>query len=64
LYSPQSIALAFAAGTVATHLLPQAIAADTMMTAQILHVPDLSGDALGNGVGPVSVRRHSSWPTA
>ena len=42
-----SIALAFAAGTAATHLLPQARAADTMMTAQILHVPDLSGDALG-----------------
>jgi len=42
-----SIALAFVAGTAATHLLPQARAADTMMTAQILHVPDLSGDALG-----------------
>ena len=42
-----SIALAFAAGTAATHLLPQARAADTMMTAQVLHVPDLSGDALG-----------------
>src|ERR1051325_4444006 len=43
-----SIALAFAAGCGATRLLPQAaIAADTMMTAQVLHVPDLSGDALG-----------------
>ena len=41
-----SIALAFAAGYGA-RLLPQAVAADTMMTAQVLHVPDLSGDALG-----------------
>ena len=41
-----SIALAFAAGYGA-RLLPPAVAADTMMTAQVLHVPDLSGDALG-----------------
>jgi len=47
-----SIALAFAAGCGATRLLPQAaIAADTMMTAQVLHVPDLSGDALGLASG-------------
>ena len=46
-----SVALAFAAGAVAPRLLPQAIAADTMMTAQILHVPDLSGDALGMASG-------------
>ena len=46
-----SIALAFAAGLGATHLLPRAIAADTMMTAQILHVPDLKGDALGIASG-------------
>ncbi len=43
-----SIALAFAVGCGATRLLPAAaIAADTMMTTQILHVPDLKGDALG-----------------
>ena len=41
-----TVALAFAAGYGA-RLLPQAIAADTMMTAQVLHLPDLSGDALG-----------------
>jgi mannose-6-phosphate isomerase-like protein (cupin superfamily) len=47
-----SIALAFAAGCGATRLLPQAaIAADTMMTAQVLHVPNLSGDALGPASG-------------
>jgi mannose-6-phosphate isomerase-like protein (cupin superfamily) len=42
-----SVALAFVAGTGATHLLPSAMAADTLMTAQIIHVPDLAGDALG-----------------
>ncbi|HKS62282.1 MAG TPA: cupin domain-containing protein [Xanthobacteraceae bacterium] len=47
-----SIALAFIAGTAASRLLPQAaIAADTMMTAQIIHVPDLKGDALGPASG-------------
>jgi mannose-6-phosphate isomerase-like protein (cupin superfamily) len=46
-----SIALAFAAGAGGSRLLPQAVAADTMMTAQILHVPDLSGDALGMASG-------------
>lgn len=42
-----SIALAFVAGSAATQLFPRAIAADTMMTAQVLHVPELQGDALG-----------------
>jgi len=41
-----SIALAFVAGVGATHLLPQAFA-QAGMTAQIIHVPDLAGDALG-----------------
>jgi hypothetical protein len=60
-----SIALAFAAGCGATRLLPQAaIAADTMMTAQILHVPDLKGDALGSLRDRASAPRRSSWPTA
>jgi len=45
-----TVALAFAAGYGA-RLLPQAIAADTMMTAQVLHLPDLSGDALGLASG-------------
>ena len=42
-----SVAVAFAAGCGATRLLAPASAADTMMTAQVLHVPDLNGDALG-----------------
>jgi mannose-6-phosphate isomerase-like protein (cupin superfamily) len=42
-----SIALAFVAGTAASHLSPRAIAAGPMMTAQIIHIPDLAGDALG-----------------
>ena len=46
-----SVALAFAAGAGGSRLLPQAIAADTMMTAQVLHLPDLSGDALGLASG-------------
>ena len=48
-----SVALAFIAGTTASHLLPRAIAADVGMTPQIVHVPDLAGDALGpaNPVG-------------
>jgi mannose-6-phosphate isomerase-like protein (cupin superfamily) len=50
-----SIALAFAAGTAATHLLPQALAQTTMMKAEILHVPDLSGDALG-AANPIGFR--------
>ena len=41
-----SLAMAFAAGCGATRLLPQAQAADAMMP-QIIHVPDLAGDALG-----------------
>jgi hypothetical protein len=35
-------------------------AADTMMTAQIIHVPDLSGEALGPASGPAFAPRHSS----
>ena len=45
-----SVALAFAAGAAATHLLPQARAA-TDMAPQVIHVPDLSGDALGMASG-------------
>src|SRR5436853_208764 len=45
-----SLALAFVAGAAATHLLPQARAA-TDMTPQIIHVPDLAGDALGMASG-------------
>ena len=43
-----TIALAFAAGAGATRFLPvtPALAAD-MISAQIIHVPDLAGDALG-----------------
>ena len=41
-----SVAVAFAAGCGAARLLPQALAADAI-TAQIVHVPDLTGDALG-----------------
>jgi mannose-6-phosphate isomerase-like protein (cupin superfamily) len=41
-----SVAVAFAAGCGAARLLPQALAAEAI-TAQIVHVPDLVGDALG-----------------
>jgi mannose-6-phosphate isomerase-like protein (cupin superfamily) len=42
-----SIAIAFAAGCGATRLLPQAMAAPDPITPQIIHVPELTGDALG-----------------
>lgn len=42
-----SVALAFVAGCGAARLLPQAMAASEPMTPQIIHVPELSGDALG-----------------
>jgi mannose-6-phosphate isomerase-like protein (cupin superfamily) len=48
-----SIAAAFAAGCVATHLLPEASmlteasAATEAINAQVIHVPELTGDALG-----------------
>ncbi len=41
-----SVTVAFVAGCGAARLLPPALAAD-MMTAQVIHVPDLTGDALG-----------------
>jgi mannose-6-phosphate isomerase-like protein (cupin superfamily) len=41
-----SVAMAFVAGCGAARLLPQAIAAETI-TAQVIHVPELMGDALG-----------------
>jgi mannose-6-phosphate isomerase-like protein (cupin superfamily) len=41
-----AIAAAFVAGGGASKLLPQAQAADPMMP-QIVHIPDLNGDALG-----------------
>jgi mannose-6-phosphate isomerase-like protein (cupin superfamily) len=45
-----SVALAFVAGCGVARLLPQAIAADAL-TPQIIHVPELSGDALGIASG-------------
>ncbi len=45
-----SIAAAFAAGCGATHLLRPALAAETI-TAQIIHVPEMNGDALGLASG-------------
>jgi mannose-6-phosphate isomerase-like protein (cupin superfamily) len=45
-----SVALAFAAGCGAARLLPQAQAADAM-TPQVIHVPDMNGDALGLASG-------------
>jgi mannose-6-phosphate isomerase-like protein (cupin superfamily) len=45
-----SVAAAFAAGLGAARLVPPAWAAD-MMTAQIIHVPDLNGEALGAASG-------------
>ena len=41
-----SIATAFAAGCGVTHVLRPALAAETI-TAQIIHVPELTGEALG-----------------
>ena len=45
-----SIAAAFAAGCGATHLLRPALAAENI-TAQIIHVPEMNGDALGLASG-------------
>ena len=52
-----SIAVAFAAGIGAAHFVPavQPAWAAEMMTAQIIHVPDLTGDALGPA-SPTGVR--------
>jgi mannose-6-phosphate isomerase-like protein (cupin superfamily) len=44
-----SVAVAFVAGCGAARLLPPAFAAD--MTPQIIHIPDLNGDALGMASG-------------
>jgi mannose-6-phosphate isomerase-like protein (cupin superfamily) len=41
-----SISAAFVAGCAVTHVLRPAIAAENI-TAQVIHVPDLMGDALG-----------------
>src|SRR5258705_9013383 len=45
-----SIAAAFAAGCGATHLLRPALAAENI-TDQIIHVPEMNGDALGLASG-------------
>ena len=42
-----SIAAAFAAGCLATHLLRPALAAETI-TAQVIHTGEMDGDKLGN----------------
>lgn len=42
-----SVAVAFAAGCGVTHLMHPAEAAVENITAQVIHVPDLNGDALG-----------------
>lgn len=42
-----SIAVAFAAGYGLTHLMHPAEASVENITAQVIHVPDLNGDALG-----------------
>ena len=42
-----SVAVAFAAGCGVTHLMQPAEAAVENITAQVIHVPDLNGDALG-----------------
>ncbi len=49
-----SVALAFVAGCGAARMLPPAVAADAMMP-QIIHVPDLTGDALGSA-NPIGFR--------
>src|SRR5260370_26010012 len=45
-----SIAAAFAAGCAVTHLLRLALAAENIM-AQVIHVPEMNGDALGLASG-------------
>ena len=45
-----SIAAAFAAGCSVTHLLRPALAAENI-TAQVIHVPEMVGDALGLASG-------------
>jgi len=45
-----SIAAAFAAGCGVTHLLRPALAAESI-TAQVIHVPEMNGDALGLASG-------------
>jgi mannose-6-phosphate isomerase-like protein (cupin superfamily) len=45
-----SVAVAFVVGCGAARLLPQAMAADAL-TPQIIHVPELTGDALGLASG-------------
>ena len=45
-----SIATAFAAGCSAMHLLRPALAAENI-TAQVIHVPEMNGDALGLASG-------------
>ena len=42
-----SIVTAFAAGIGFAHLLPEASAATENIVAQVIHVPELTGDALG-----------------
>jgi hypothetical protein len=42
-----SVGLAFAAGYTVSNWSPPAEAQATAMTAQIVHVPDQTGDALG-----------------
>jgi mannose-6-phosphate isomerase-like protein (cupin superfamily) len=42
-----AVAVAFVAGCGAARLLPQQALAADAMTPQIIHVPDLAGDALG-----------------
>lgn len=41
-----ALTAAFVAGGAAVHLVPQALAAENI-TAQVLHIPELTGDALG-----------------
>ena len=50
-----TIALAFIAGTAASRFLPQAQAQQAGLTPQIIHVPDLAGDALG-AANPIGFR--------
>lgn len=58
-----SVGLAFAAGYAASHWSVPAEAQATAMTAQIVHVPDQTGDALGPAA-PLTQYRSKTFVTA
>ena len=58
-----SVGLAFAAGHAASHWSLPAEAQGTAMTAQVVHVPDQTGEALGPAA-PLTQYRSKTFVTA